>query len=260
MSACVMGLHRRSAELLARTAPVIAQDPSFQSVARAMERLIVLQHAREPLEAHHLKGIDDLALAAYYRACFLIPELRHTPEEEEKATLEALNTLRQAVETLGDTPLLADLRAGRLFEVADAQDASSSALQGGAAGLLYLDGRLPGDDLGERGARFLYGLLRMARSVLWAVPECLRSLHQSTGSLPEERFIKVVPHLRLALADLAPRECDRVAQGVAELLGISGLRAPVMRQVSERDALRAFAVDRQVEKSLRSDGLDDWLA
>ncbi len=270
MAACVMGLHRRSAEMLARTAPIIARDPSFVSVASAMERLIVLHHAREPLEAHHLAGIDEMALAAYYRACFLIPDLRNTGEEEEKCTLDALNILRQAVETLGDTPLLADLRADRLRELLNAREASSAALQGGAAGLLHLDGRLTGAEIGnrlggelqgdaERGARFLYGLLRMARSVLWTAPECLRSLHESLASLPEERFIKVVPHLRLAFADLAPRDCDRVAEGVAELLGISKLQRPVLRQVSERDALRAFAVNRQVEESLRSDGLDDWL-
>jgi len=41
------------------------------------------------------------------------------------------------------------------------------------------------------------------------------------SSLAEDDFLRLVPHLRLAFADLAPRETDQVARAVAERLGDS---------------------------------------
>ena len=271
LGSCVMGLHERSAQLMARTAALIARDASFASVAHAAEQLVVLDRAREPLDARHLAGVVEMALAACRRACFLIPDLAHTPAEEEEAALNALNVLRQAVETLGDTPLLADLRAGQLVIMLHIPEAASPALQGGAAGMLYLDGRLPSAQVAlhlkghlagdpERGVRFAYGLLRTARSILWREPDCLAALHELLSDLPEDEFLRLVPHLRLTFADLSPRETDQVAEAVAALMGIAPFDAPRMRSVREDHAVSAFAVQRMVEESLRRDGLDDWLA
>ena len=271
LSSCVMGLHQRSAELMARTGALVARDASFPSVAHAMEQLIILDRAREPLDARHLSGVVELALAAYRRACFLIPDLAQTAAEEEKGALDALNVLRQAVETLGDTPLLADLRAGQLAVLLRVPEAGSPALQGGAAGMLYGDGRLASQEVARhlkghlsadagRGVRFTYGLLRTARSILWHEPACLAALHELLSELSEEEFLRIVPHLRLAFADLSPRETDRVAEAVAALMGIAPFGAPRMHTVSAADATTAFAVEGLVVAALRRDGLDDWLA
>ena len=62
-------------DLLERTARLVAEDGPFVSLVRAIEQLLVLHVSREPLEAHHLAGIIDLAGAAYDRACYLIPGL-----------------------------------------------------------------------------------------------------------------------------------------------------------------------------------------
>jgi hypothetical protein len=271
LASCAMGLHERSAQLMARTGALVARDASFIGVTAAMQQLTILDRAREPLQAQHLAGIAAMALAAYRRACYLIPDLANTAEEEEKAALEALNVLRQAVESLGDTAALADLRAGQLAILLDVPDAGSPAMQGGAAGTLYLDGRLTAAQVAghlggrmageaERGVRFLYGLMRTARGILWSEPDCLAALDSPMRKLPEDDFLRLVPHLRLAFADLAPRETDRLAHAVAERMGVAAFAAPRMHQVTEADAVRAFSVERMVEESLRKDGLDDWLA
>jgi hypothetical protein len=166
---------------------------------------------------------------------------------------------------------MADLRAGQLEILLDAQDAGSPAMQGGAAGMLHLDGRLAGAKVAvhlggrlagdaERGVRFTYGLMRTARGILWSEPDCLAALDSMMRKLPEDEFLRLVPHLRLAFADLAPRETDQLASGVAERMGVPAFAAPRLHNVAEADAVRAFAVERLVEESLRKDGLDDWLA
>jgi hypothetical protein len=109
-------------------------------------------------------------------------------------------------------------------------------------------------------------LLHSARSTLWLVPELVESLHEVLRDWGEESFIAMLPELRLAFADLTPRECDRVARTVIETIGegddgkSSGASlAPVdLAGFHEGDLLRGVEVNRQVLEILRQDGLEDY--
>ena len=269
--ACLMGLLAEARELLDQLAALLAEDSAFESLVAAMENLLVLRVSREPLEAHHFTDLDELALAAYRRACFVLPSLAATPPEAEAPMLDALNMLVQAAHTLGDTPEVRDLRAGQLAVLAESPE-GSCVLAGGAIGLLYNDGRIDEAALlkhlrgrlhsarGEGdGAAFLQGLLRCARCVLWQVPECIAAIHETLGGWDEDRFVKLLPSLRLALADLTPHETDRVARQVSAVLGIERLAAPRQLDVPASEMLRGVEVNRLVKQSLTADGLEEFL-
>ncbi|MCI0359234.1 MAG: DUF5682 family protein [Planctomycetaceae bacterium] len=270
--ACRMGLHRHTQDLLDRVGGLLAEDAAFPSLVGAMDNLLILQVSREPLEAHHLHGLPELALAAYRRACFIVPTLVNTPTEEEAAALDALNSLLQAVRTLGDSPDLVQLRTDSLQALA-ATTGGSAALRGGAVGILFADGQLADADLvrhlrghllssrddGLDGPSFLRGLLMTARNVLWQVPECLASLNEVLHGWDEARFVKMLPALRLALADLTPRETDQVAKRVAVLLGTESLQLAHIPDLPASEMLRAVEVNRLVGASLAADGLEALL-
>jgi hypothetical protein len=278
LGACRMGLHRHAQELLDRTGRIVAEDASFVSLVRAIERLLGLHVSREPLEAHHLAGPVELAAAAYDRACYLLPGLADLPEADEAQALDALNALPQAAQTLGDHPGRSALRRGRLRDLIEA-GGRSACLRGGAVGLLVAEGQLdPGElvrhleghllsprDRGRDGADFLRGLLRTARSVLWQVPEVLDSLHDVFRSWDEDQFVRALPGLRLAFADLTPRECDRVAEAAAALAGegagagagASRIGAVDLSEFTEADLLRGAVVNRRLLDALREDGLEE---
>ena len=272
LEGCRMGLHKHAPDLLRRTATLVNEDQSFPSLVRAMEELLVLHVSREPLEAHHLTGVADLAGHAYDRACYLIPALAATAEGEEPAVLGAMNAFVQAVRTLGDDDARRDLRAGRLLDLTDAAGDANSALRGGAAGLLFGDGRLGPDDLARRfrghllaagdgakaGADFLRGLLRTARSSVWQVPTLLADLHATLAALEEEQFIRHLPGLRLAFADLTPQETDRVARAVARHAGADWLDVAASAALSSEDMLRGVEIERRMAASLKGDGLEAW--
>jgi hypothetical protein len=274
LEACRMGLHRHTAELLERTSRLVAEDGSFVSLVRAIEQILVLHVSREPLEAHHLAGIVELAGAAYARACYLLPGLAGTSESDEKEVLDALNALQQAALTLGDNLDRRALRHDRLRELKGATSCPA-VLRGAAVGLLFGDGELDPEalvvllrgqllsaqDSGHEGAAFLRGLLNTARSVLWLVPEVVQSLHEVFRDWEEDRFIGVLPELRLAFADLTPRECDQVARCVSHVAGEPGavalLAAVELEGFNEQDLLRGVAVNRHVLELLRQDSLED---
>ncbi len=126
LEACRMGLHRHSQDLLDRTGQLVAEDASFVSLVGAIEMLLVLHVSREPLEAHDLSGPEDLASAAYDRACYVLNGLAGTPEPEEKEVLDTLNTFQQAARTLGDIPRRRELRWARLRDLVDAEGCSAA--------------------------------------------------------------------------------------------------------------------------------------
>jgi hypothetical protein len=271
LEACRMGLHRHTPDLMRRTAQLVGEDQSFPSLVRAIESLLVLQVSREPLEAHRLEGVSELASYAYERACYLIPALVATAEEEESEVIESLVGLSQSVQTLGDDPPRRLLRFNALRDLGNAAQ-GNAAVRGAAMGLLYADGELDvsalvaafrghlvgAGDQGAGGASFLRGLLRTARSAIWQIPQILADLHATLAEMPEERFVHQLPLLRLALADLTPRETDRVAKAVAELAGVAKLDIAKSYQFSSMDMLAAVAIEVQINQALGRDGLIDW--
>lgn len=268
VSACLMGLHEISETLLEKSNSLIAEDSVFTSLVRSMEMLIGLHVSREPLEAHHLKELEEMALAAYRRACFLIPELSATAEGDEDTVVDALCTLSQTILSLGDTEEHRDLRWKRLGSLAGDPDANP-VVRGATVGLLYGEGKFEAAELlkqlyGELhgndevgGPKFLYGLLKTARSILWQLPECLDMLHEPFREWDEERFLKQLPPLRLALSSLTPRECDRVAKIVAGRFGLTSLTAPRFDGFSEHDILLAARVNLAVMEIMQQDGLSE---
>src|SRR5262249_37655199 len=112
-------------------------------------------------------------------------------------------------------------------------DRGQTAIVGAAAGLLYGEGKLPEGDLvalalgylgraaadQRRGAGFVAGLLAPAREVAWQVAGVVNALDTRFGGWDDESFLGVLPELRLAFADLTPREIARVADAVAGLHG-----------------------------------------
>ncbi|PWT80051.1 MAG: hypothetical protein C5B58_12405 [Acidobacteria bacterium] len=269
LHACRMGLHAHTQDLLRRVGGLLAEDPSFVSLVEAMENLLVLDVSREPLEAHHLSGLHELATAAYLRACFLIPSLVSLPAEEEGPALNALNALFQAVRSLGDNEDLRRLRTQALTALA-ATSGGSAALRGGAVGLLFGDGNLAHEELvrhlrghllssredGADGPNFLRGLMKTARSALWQIVEVLSEIDGTLQDWDEERFVKMLPLLRLALSELTPRETDAVAKQVATLHGAESLKVAHLPDVRSDEMLRAVELDHELRTVLAADGLE----
>lgn len=272
--ACRMGLHRQTGRLLVLIEAEVIEDPAFTSLAAALNQLVLLWESREPLEAHRLPQIPRLICAAYERACYLLHHLADTPEEAAEEVLRALGVVREILRTgaAGANELDANLFAEPLL-TAIAQPRCPPLLAGGAAGLLHGDGRLTEGELlkllsGALSAAtsqtakqvgFLIGLLRTCRELAWRQPALVAAVEQLLSAWSEEEFIERIPHLRMAFADLTPKETDQVAAVVAQFH--SGQRPDALHdfQLSEADVLMGLRVNAAVKKSLIEDGLGAWV-
>lgn len=265
---CRCGLHRHTQPLFERTLALVATDPHFASVVWACEQMLLLEVSREPLEAHHLQGLAEGADQSWYRAARLVSSLAVVAEADESEAMDALCAWRTAADSLGDSADRREVRRARLLELADEPTANPVAA-GVACGLLYGDGALEPAAVAQRlagylggtrqppgdGARFLRGVLRAARSVCWQVPEVVEALHRTLRELSEGDFVTLLPHLRLAFADLTPKECDAVARAVASLIGGPVPTPLVSYDLSESQMLQAVRINVRVRERLAHDGL-----
>ena len=111
---------------------------------------------------------------------------------------------------------------------------------------------------GVDGPSFLRGLMKTARSALWHVPGIMACLNDVMRGWDSDRFVKMLPLLRLALSDLTPRETDTIAKRVAVMLGAESLKVAYQPDVSSEEMLRGVAVDALVRATLAADGLDEF--
>jgi hypothetical protein len=130
----------------------------------------------------------------------------------------------------------------------------------GQAGADELEARLRGELVSgysdpQQRLTFLAGVILIARELLWAVPAIIAVLEGVIAAADDEAFIALLPHLRMALLPLDPREVDRLGEAVARRIGVTPDQMAVTFAISEGEMLANLALDRTVADWLARDGL-----
>jgi hypothetical protein len=269
VQALVLGLHDHVARSIGIVARAIASDARFASVARAAGSLGLVWESREPLEARDAPEIPDVMRASYERAIFL-GATATDGADEGREIVDGLLRLRELTMSQAGADL-----DGHLFwsMVRDLQGAHASALMRGAAtGLGYGAGRVSDAELatalkghldGMLGAvdavAFLRGLLSTAREAAWQQPSLLEVIDTLLGRWEDSQFVALLPELRLAFAELTPKETDRVADAVAQLHGQGSLGRLVRHDISAEQVQANLLASQTLLDVLRTDGLGRWL-
>ena len=277
IQACRMGLHRHTAQLLSLITATISEEPSFVQAVGAANQLLLLWQSREPLEAHSLKEVPALLRAAYLRSSYLLPDLGRCPEDELTAALDSMSSMRGLLAAASAIDLLDEElfweAAASILKSHDRNHPSYGTVCGAAAGLLFSAGRMSQTQLDElvvgyllgitdsqKRVSFLRGLLKTCREAAWQNLQLLQSLNEIIGGWNESEFISALPSLRLALADLTPRETDKVADRVASLHGQKELGPLIEFRITEGELEFNRGLTELVLKTLAQDGLAHWIA
>jgi len=122
-----------------------------------------------------------------------------------------------------------------------------------------LDGHLRGGVAPAEAVALLRGLLGTAREAAWQQPRLLQALDACLSGWDEAAFVAVLPELRLAFAEMTPKETERIAQAVAGLHGQAGLDGLVQHGLDAESVQLGLARSAQLLERLRADGLEGWL-
>jgi len=275
--ACRMGLHRSTGQLLRLIAARIVEEPSFVEAVAAANQLLLLWQSREPLEAHSLKEVPALLQAAYQRSCYLLAGMAQCPEEELSATLESFVSMRELLVAASSSNELLDAElfweaANRVLQTQNHAHPTYGTISGAIAGLMFSAGRIDQAQLDElvvgylrgisdsqRRVGFLRGLLKTCREAAWQNLQLIQSLDEIIGGWDEKEFITSLPNLRLALADLTPRETDKVAARVASLYQQTHLGDLMQYRTTEGELEFNRRLTELVLETLSRDGLAHWI-
>jgi hypothetical protein len=269
VQASVLGLHDHLPRVLATLRAAIGEDASFDAVAAATRVLGLLWESREPLEARDIPEVPELLQAAYERAIYLGNGLRGISPEHAAPVVGALKELRElTVSAAGQ-----HLDAGLFWEMVATMRAHNDAalLRGAAAGLLHgagmlspaalsveLSGHLGGMAQPREAVGYLRGLTQTAREVTWQQPELLKVIDALLEQWDEAAFVATLPEMRLAFAEMTPRETDRIATAVAQLHGLADLGRLARHDVSEAEVAANLILSHAVREVLAGDGLESW--
>jgi hypothetical protein len=276
--ACRLGLHARTDFLLPMVATHVAEDPSFVSLVTGLSQLELLHQAREPLEATHLTQLPEVSASAYRRACKLLDDIAGCPDDQVEPNLRALQILREVCASVSrerkrpehawDPALFHDGLA-RVMSYPTHQ--AQPALIGAAAGIRFGEGLLSEDALfvivegylradAKKFCALFRGLLATAREIAWQVARFTQVLNQQFEAWDQPTFLSALPELRLAFADLTPREVVQVADQVAAIHGGQALGELVVTDLQEADVALALRLTEIVQTSLMNDGLPEvWI-
>jgi hypothetical protein len=107
---------------------------------------------------------------------------------------------------------------------------------------------------------FLRGLMQTAREAAWQQPTLLGVLDGLLSNWDEASFIATLPELRLAFAEMTPKETDRIAEAVAQLHGAGDLGRLVRHDISDTEVQAHLALSQTLRDVLAADGLSGFAA
>lgn len=270
VQACVLGLHERVPRVAAKLLAAVSQDAEFESVTQAAGTLGLLWEARVPLEARAAGDVLlSLLRAAYERAIYLggdmsgvrgdgsefitgLVRLRELLVSSAAGGLDSALywALIPALQRDHATPLVRGAAAGLLYGAAQLGDAELAAVVAG-----HLNGLLAPQDA----VSFLRGLFKTAREAAWQQPALLAVLDRLLRQWDEAGFVAVLPELRMAFAEMTPKETDRIAQAVADLHGGGDLGLTVQRDITAAEVQTNLLRSQGLLSQLQADGLGGWV-
>ncbi len=266
------GLGPQLGPFVAQLGSDIQNHGTFASVMVALRRLLFVVQSSGPLGAPDTLDLRGVVGAAYGRLVYLCDDLPNTSDEDTQDRLDALrmtNAILRDCDAIGLDRSLLDAAIDRVALATTNPVILGAVLavcvQAGtrpsAELVQVMEGQLTGvglDTADQIGV--LRGILHTSPALLWHADGLLAVVDTFIREIEEDRFLDLLPHLRLAFTQLNPRETDRVAHALAGLLGVqaSGLISH-NTQVSDTNLAEGLRIEKALRASLAQDGLTKWI-
>lgn len=268
-AACRAGIGGGAGAILAYVEAEAIEDPELGPVVAALADLVRILRNRAMLGIEDPAPIERLIGALWQRALFLLPDIAQAGPEQARPLLDALVTLRALTgqARAGHAPIDVAPFDERLVELLDAS--LHPTLAGAVAAYALIAGQMAEEAFAARlkgeleggyvvpadRLAFLTGVIALARELLWTMPALVDTLDTVIAGADDDGFVELLPHVRLALGPLDPREIDRLAQAVAGRHGGGTVALVSTAPIDEATLLRNLALDRALAARLAEEGV-----
>lgn len=270
ISACEMGLSDSLPFVIEQIEPRIDAEHNLGSLVQSMQWMTLARNSWEPLQVHHCAQLETLVVQCYERSCSLLPQLANLDCSRDFPIVDDLKSLAQHLDAPDGPRLDPELFFERLLALFVSPDVDPL-VRGAATGILVPRARLSSTDMhtqlrsaldnadhDPRALDFLYGLLSCHPAAAHQESFFVEAMDEALRDWDQETLLRAVPHIRLALSALSPREVHRLAQCVARRYQINeGSLEPQLR-MSTQAFERHLQVEQELAAILEQDGLQNW--
>lgn len=231
-------------ELLDRVARAVEEEQQLGELGTALEHLWGLGRARAILQAGFARGL------------WLVEAQAGLDRDPDLGVVQAVRVLRELHRS--SLELDRPLAAGVMQRVSAGREVPPD-LRGAALGYLWSLGLAQVERLDvsppERLGDLLAGLFVLAREEVQHSAALLGQLDDTVGELDTPTFLRALPGLRLAFAQLSPQERASIARHLAVLhqVAASDLTVP---SLDPGVMARAMALGQEVEQTVARFGLE----
>ena len=271
LAAAQCGLEQSLDELLPLLEQLVQEDAELARVCAATRSLFILWRARRVLGMTGSVRLAQALKGCYRRAIDLMRLLPQAGTDKAGTNVAALADLREVLDGAPSGTFDRSLFDDTIAALLDAPLEGS--LAGAIASLAVLSGRAEPGQLAsiltgalgganvqpEECVAPLAAMLTLAPELLRRLPEIRASVDAGLASLGEDRFIELLPHLRLAFTALNPVDARNFAASVAgdHKADAEDLLADLVFAPGE--TAKNLKLSAELERLLLADGLGAWL-
>jgi hypothetical protein len=263
-AACRAGIGDAAGAVLDHVEAEAIEDPELGGVVGALADLIQLSRNRAMIGIIDPVPIERLTALLWRRTLILLDDVALAGPDRAPALLDALVTLRAIVETgafdLAPFEARLDALVAAPLHPMLAGAVTAFALLNGQVDDALLAARLKGEIASgyvsdSDKLAFLTGIVALARELLWQVPALIEAIDEVLAAVDDDGFVALLPHLRLALNPLDPREIDRLAHAVAGRHGSDAAALVTSAPIDEITLLGNLDRDRALAQRLAEEGV-----
>ncbi|MFO0880083.1 MAG: DUF5682 family protein [Gemmataceae bacterium] len=228
LDAVLAGLLELAWVLRARVEELIRAEGDFFCLVPALGQLLYLFRYDHLFGTAGSAPVGALLGEAYARALWLLEGLGQVPGREAEA-IQGVVSLRETFERCEAVLHLDRVELTALLARIAQDSAQSPGMRGAALGAGWSLGATDDNQVGgqfrqfvqpEQLGDFLGGLFALAREQVQRRPELILALHGCVAEWSAEEFLRAAPALRRAFTYFTPREKQRFAQTLHQLLGV----------------------------------------
>ncbi|MCP4220487.1 MAG: hypothetical protein GY765_38015 [bacterium] len=262
-----MGLGSHFQALADMLTTTIADEGSFFAAAGCVNTLGYLFNAMSLTASLYLGDVQRLIGLSWHKATILVRGCASVPDSEEDQVISKLKDMYRLFLQHRDL-VEGELFTGALKDLLENRNCNS-AVEGATCGLLQGMNHMEETEIVRRAesyffaagevffkaAAFLKGLLATGRDILLCRKELLTGLDFLVNNLEEDRFLAILPNLRLAFSYFTPTEIQEVGEKVAEKYGLTAKTLLKGQAVNPAEVTLATTLDKEVNARLEGYGL-----
>lgn len=224
----LMGIKHYDNYVFQRCYQIINSSSDFFACCKTLEHLVQLKQLSLFYDEEDLINYDKLIEVCFNKCMYSLPFVSGVPEELELNVVSSIKLLFDVLTSNNNSLYLndyIDILTSIVFDIK-----INPCIEGGILGILFslnncniellvskFSSYLNDVEYLSKGTRYLTGLFKTAREVIFISKKFITELDKLLDNLSYDDFIELVPDFRMAFSNFIPSEVNKIAKNIKSI-------------------------------------------